>query len=114
MVTRPDIMFATSLLCQFMHIIQAKLTLEAKRFLRYIQGTFDYGVSYEKIWKQSYIVFCDCDWASCVDDMWITYGYAFSLGSSVFSWASKKQQTVAQSFAGAKYVSASLATSHAI
>ena len=32
----------------------------------------------------------------------------------MFSWGSKKQQTVAQSSAEAEYVSASLATSHAI
>ena len=50
----------------------------------------------------------------CVDDMKSTSGYVFSLGSGVMSWGSKKQQTVAQSSAEAEYVSASLATSHAI
>jgi outer membrane protein assembly factor BamB len=43
-----------------------------------------------------------------------TSGYAFSLGSGVFSWSSKKQQSVAQSSAEAKYVSAALVTSQAI
>lgn len=43
------------------------------------------------------IGFCNSDSAKCVDDMKRTSDYAFSLGSSVFSWASKKQQTVAQS-----------------
>ena len=43
-----------------------------------------------------------------------TSGYIFSFGSGVFSWSSKKQQTVAQSSSEAEYVSASLATSQAI
>jgi hypothetical protein len=43
-----------------------------------------------------------------------TSGYAFSLGSGVFSWSSKKQQSVAQSSAEVEYVSAALVTSQAI
>ena len=43
-----------------------------------------------------------------------TSGYAFSLGSGMFSWASKKQATVAQSTAEAEYVAAAEATSQAI
>jgi len=43
-----------------------------------------------------------------------TSGYAFSLGSRIFSWASKKQATVAQLTAKAKYVAAAEATSQAI
>jgi hypothetical protein len=58
--------------------------------------------------------FCYSDWGGCVDDMKSTSGYAFSLGSSVFCWSSKKQQSVAQSSAEAEYVSAALATSQAI
>lgn len=56
--------------------------------------------------------FCDSDWGGFTDDMKSTY--AFSLGSGVFSWALKKQQSVAQSSAKAEYVSAGLATSQAI
>jgi len=43
-----------------------------------------------------------------------TLGYAFSLGSGIFSWASKKQAIVAQSTAEAEYVAAAEATSQAI
>lgn len=112
--TRPDIMFATSLLSRFMHNPSQTHFGAAKRVLRYIQGTLDYGISYEKNVDAKLIGFCDSDWAGSVDDMKSTSGYTFSLGSGVFSWASKKQQTVAQSSAEAEYVSASLATSQAI
>jgi lipid-binding SYLF domain-containing protein len=36
--------------------------------------------------------------------------YAFSIGSGVFAWCSKKQQWVAQSFVEVEYVAAGLAT----
>ncbi|XP_040863155.1 secreted RxLR effector protein 161-like [Glycine max] len=54
------------------------------------------------------------DWAGSADDMKSTSGYAFSLGSGMFSWASKKQATVTQSTAEAEYVVATEATSQAI
>jgi hypothetical protein len=50
----------------------------------------------------------------CVDDMRKSSRYAFSLSSSTYSWASKKQQMKAQSTAKAKYISISLATSQAM
>ncbi|GKD97583.1 uncharacterized mitochondrial protein-like protein [Tanacetum coccineum] len=68
--TRPDIMFAASLLSRFMHNPSQIHMGVGKRILRYLQG--------------------------------------------VFSWCSKKQQTVAQSSAEAEYVATALATSQAI
>lgn len=43
-----------------------------------------------------------------------TSDYAFTIGSGIFSWASKKQNTVAQSSAEAEYVAAATTTSQAI
>ena len=112
--TRPDIMYATSLLSRFMHKPSQTHFGAAKRVLRYIQGTLDFGIMYERNVETKLFGFCDSDWGGCVDDMRSTSGYVFSLGSGVISCASKKQQTVAQSTAEAEYVSESLATSQAI
>ncbi|KAK2966883.1 hypothetical protein RJ640_028893 [Escallonia rubra] len=112
--TRPDIMYATSLLSRFMLKPSRIHYGAAKRVLRYIQGTLDFGIMYKKNEKLQLSGFCDIDWAGSVDDMRSTSGYAFSLGSGMFSWASKKQQTVAQSSAEAEYVAAAVATSQAI
>ena len=49
-----------------------------------------------------------------MDDLKSTSGYTFTLGTGVFSWASKKQKSVALSTAEAEYVSASIATSQAV
>ncbi|GMP24368.1 hypothetical protein CsSME_00001656 [Camellia sinensis var. sinensis] len=77
--TRSDIMYATSLLSQFMHSpIQ-----------------IHFGVAKRKFVHAKLLGICDSDWARCVDDMRSTYGYAFSLGLGVTTWSSKKQQTVA-------------------
>ena len=113
-VTRPGIMFASSLLSRFMHNPSQLHLGAAKRVLRYIKGTLDYGIKFCKSTTLNRHGYCDSDWGGCLDDMKSTSGYCFSLGSGVFSWASKKQQSVAQSSAEAEYVSASLATSQTI
>jgi len=86
----------------------------AKRVLSYIQGTTSYGIRYCRKSNVKLIGFCDSDWGGCVDNMRNTSGYVFSLGSGVFSWSLKKQQSVAQSSGEAEYVSAGIATSQAI
>ncbi|CAL8992989.1 unnamed protein product, partial [Prunus brigantina] len=91
--TRPDIMFAASLLARFMHGPTRKHIGTAKRVLRYIQGTLDYGIVYERGEEAVLIGYCDSDWSGSEEDMKSTSGYAFHLGSGVFSWASVKQSS---------------------
>ncbi|KAK4380823.1 Retrovirus-related Pol polyprotein from transposon RE2 [Sesamum angolense] len=86
--TRLDIMFATCLLSRFMQSPSQVHYGAAKRILRYLRGS--------------------------VDDMKSTSGYTFSLGSGIFSWASKKQATVAQSSAEAEYIAAAATSNQTI
>ncbi|XP_034208104.1 secreted RxLR effector protein 161-like [Prunus dulcis] len=111
--TRPDVMFAASLLARFMHNPTKKHLGSTKRVLRYIQGTLDFGIEFIKGKTTTLIGYCDSDWAGSEDDRRSTSGYAFTLGSGMFSWASIKQNTVALSTAEAEYVSAAEATSQA-
>ncbi|RVW83943.1 Retrovirus-related Pol polyprotein from transposon RE1 [Vitis vinifera] len=104
--TRPDIMFAASLLSRFMHYPSHLHLGAAKRVLRYLQGTVELGIKYFRNIEVKLIGHCDSDWGGCIDDMKNTSGYAFSLGSGVISWVSKKQGSVAQSSAKAEYISA--------
>ncbi|KAI5355055.1 hypothetical protein L3X38_007950 [Prunus dulcis] len=112
--TRPDVMYAASLLARYMHGPSNKHYRAAKRVLRYVKGTLDYGLHYMKGKKAVLVGFCDSDWGGSVDDSKSTPGYAFSFGSGVFSWASVKQNCVALSTAEAEYISAAEATTQAI
>jgi len=93
--TRPNIMFATSLLSRFMQKPSQIHLGVGKRILRYLQGTKEYGIWYKSIGNPTLIGYTDSDWAGSVDDMKSTSGYAFSLGLGIFSCASKKQATIA-------------------
>ena len=107
-------MYAASLLSRFMHKPTQIQFGIAKRVLRYIQGSINFGIMFERNVMPKLFGFCDSDWGGSVDDSKSTSGYAFTLGTGIFSWQSKKQKTVALSTAEAEYVSASLATSQAI
>jgi hypothetical protein len=41
--------------------------------------------------------FYNSDWGGFIDDMKSTSGFWFNLGSTIFSWSSKKQDIVEQS-----------------
>jgi hypothetical protein len=112
--TRPDIMYATSLLSRFMQKPSQIHLGAGKRILRYLQGTKEYGMWYKSMNNSKLLGYTDSDWAGSLDDMKSTSGYAFSLGSGFFSWACKKQATVAQSTAEAEYMAAAEATSQSI
>ncbi|KAA3474308.1 Integrase, catalytic core [Gossypium australe] len=101
--TRPDIMFAVSI-SRFMHCCNEQHFQAAKRVLRYIKGTLGYGVLFNKAESLKLIGYIDSDWAGSSDDMKTTSGYAFTLGSGMFCWSSRKQNLVAQSTAEAEYV----------
>ncbi|KAG6524805.1 hypothetical protein ZIOFF_014749 [Zingiber officinale] len=112
--TRLDLMYAASLLSRFMQSPSHFHLGAAKRVLRYVQGTTDLGLSFQKNHALNLVGYCDSDLGGSLDDMKSTSGYCFSFGSATFSWLSKKQQSVAQSSAEAEYISASVATSQAI
>ncbi|KAG8486018.1 hypothetical protein CXB51_019401 [Gossypium anomalum] len=112
--TRPDLMHAVSLLARFMHCCNVLHFRAAKRMLRYIKGTLRLGMLFKKEKELKLIGYSDSDWAGCIDDMKSTSGYFFTLGSSVFCWCSKKQQTIAQSTAEAEYIAAATAVNQAI
>lgn len=59
--TRPDIMYDACLLARFMHFPTNKHYGTAKRVLRYIQGTLDFGLEYKKGKGPVFVGFCDGD-----------------------------------------------------
>lgn len=112
--TRPDIVFAVSLISRFMHSPTRHHLGVAKRILRYVRGTMNYGIWYYPVTNFSLIGFTDSDWAGSLQDRKSTTGYIFNIGCGAICWSSKKQETVALSSAEAEYVAAASTTCQAV
>ncbi|KAL0559650.1 hypothetical protein IC582_000013 [Cucumis melo] len=112
--TRPDILNAVSILSRFMHCASELHLKAAKRVIRYVKGTSDFGVKFTRGKEFKLIGFSDSDWGGSIDDMRSTLGYCFTLSSGVFSWSSKKQEIVAQSTAEAEFIAATATANQAL
>lgn len=112
--TRPDLAYAVSMLSQFMSKPLESHWNAAKNVLRYLQGTVDYGIIYTDSSDVRLTGFVDSDWAGNVDDHISITCYAFSLGSGVITWSSKKQNIVSLSSTEAEYQAMCAATCEAV
>eukprot|EP00253_Pinus_taeda_P026963 PITA_26963 len=82
----------------------------AKRVLRYLKGTQDFGIKYTQVDDFSLIGYSDSDFDRDKESRVSTSGYAMSLGSAVVSWRSRKQSVPADSTIEAEDVAATEAT----
>ena len=74
----------------------------AKRVLRYIAGTLDYGLMYAHVSNFK------------LHDRISTSGYVFTIGSSAVTWSSMKQEVIVLATTEAKYVVATSLSCQAI
>ena len=86
----------------------------AKKVLRYLKGTVNFGIMYTDDCDVELASYSDSDWAGNVDDRKSTTRYAFSIGSGVVSWSSKKQPPVSLSSTEAEYKALCSATCEAV
>jgi hypothetical protein len=112
--TRPDIMYAVSLISRYMENPKEIHLLAAKRIFRYLQGTADFGLLYKKGEHSDLMGFTDSDYAGDQDDRKSTSGYVFMLGTGAVSWSSKKQPIVTLSTTEAEFVAAASCACQAI
>jgi len=112
--TRPDILNAVSILSRFMHCASELHFKAAKRVIRYVKGTCNFGIRYTRSREFKLVGYSNSDWGGSINDLKSTSGYCFSLGSGVFSWNSKKRETVAQSTTEAEFVAATAAVNQAL
>jgi len=61
-----------------------------KHVLRYLKGTYQYGLWYRRTEGVKLQGFIDVDWAGSPSDWKSTSGGIFNLGSTAVSWYSKK------------------------
>jgi hypothetical protein len=85
-----------------------------KHVLRYLKGTSEYGLWYRQMDEVKLHGFMDADWAGSPTDRKSTSGGIFSIRSTIVSWYSRKQRSIALSSAKAEYMAASQAACEAI
>eukprot|EP00253_Pinus_taeda_P011431 PITA_11431 len=82
----------------------------AKRVLKYLKGTQDFGIKYTQVGDFSLIRYSDSDFDGDKETGVSTSSYAMSLGLGAISWRSRKQSVPTDSITEAEYVVATEAT----
>lgn len=81
--TRPDLIFAVSLISRYMAKPSELHLMVAKRILRYLKGTIELGIFYKKGGCEGLVGYVDSDYAGDIEDRKSTSGYVFMLGFRV-------------------------------
>jgi hypothetical protein len=113
MNTRPDICFTVNTLSKFLVEPICVHLVAAKHVMRYLKGTIDCGLSYDGDHDFTLSGYNDADWAGIFSDKKRTSG-CFSLGSTMISWQSRKQSSIALITVEAEYIAACSASCEVI
>jgi hypothetical protein len=104
MEMRSDIQFSVCLCAHFQASLRTSHWQAVKRIFRYLLHTPDFDLWYSMSSSLALHGFSDADFAGCRLDRKSTYGTCQFLGSSLVSWSSRKQSSVAQSTTEAEYI----------
>nr|GEV03842.1 hypothetical protein [Tanacetum cinerariifolium] len=96
--TRPDLSYFVRIVSRFMEKLTTLHFQVVKRILRYIRGTADFGINYEKgLEFKDLVGFIDSNHGGDPVGGKSTRGMIFYLGRNAITWQSQKQKTVALS-----------------
>lgn len=104
--TRPGIHFAICLCAHFQASLRTSHCQTVKRIMRYLCYTLDFGLWYSASSILTLRGYSDADFAACRLDRKSISGTCQFLGSSLVSWSSRMQSSVAQSTTEAEYIAA--------
>jgi hypothetical protein len=113
--TRPDIAYATSLLCRYLSAPTKQHWEAAMCVLRYLNGTSGKGLLFNgKLGGLQQRGFTDASYGDDIDTRRSTSGAVFTLAGAAAIWSSRLQKCVTVSTCEAEYVAASTAARDAI
>ena len=112
--TRPDLMFVVSLISRFMANPTELHFATAKRIMRYLKGTLEFGIWYQREGKSELLGYINNNYAGDVDDSRSTSDYVFLMSEGAVAWSSRKQPIVTLSTTESEYVAAATCAYQAI
>ena len=113
--TRPDLAAAVGILSKYMTKPSQEHWKGAKRILRYIKATLNFGTIFQaKDQKCLSTGYSNADLASNVKTRRSTSGYIFQINGWTFSWCGMEQLCVSRSSTEKEYIALSFATQEAI
>jgi hypothetical protein len=113
-VTRPDIVHATKQASRYMTDPKKQDMVNAKRILRYLNGTKSFSIIYIHSNSSELVGYTDANWAGNLETRKSTTGYIFIIAGATISWSSKRQPTIALSTMEAKYMATCAATQEVV
>ena len=109
--SRPDISYSVGVLSRFMENPGKKHWEAAKRILRYLRGSKDFGLTFNgqldnnsENGVYNIQAYSDADWGRDLYGRKSIFGYIVHLNGCPISWVSKKQTFVSQSTCESEYV----------
>jgi len=105
--TRPDISHAVSSLCRYLDNPGRQHWTSAKRVLKYLKGSSNFGLFFQAQQPPHLIAYSDSDWAGDRDSRKSTTGYTLMMSGSAIAWRSSLQKIVACSSTEAEYIALS-------
>jgi hypothetical protein len=115
--TRPDLAYAVSKLCRFMHNPGREHIIALKRLLRYLKATANYGLKYDfssgTTSKSGVYGYYDASHADCPDTRRSTLAYLFLFSGCPISWNTKLHTFITTSTNHSEYCAAAKAAREA-
>lgn len=102
--TRPDISYACSQLSQYSTCFDMDHWRAAKRVLRYLAGTLNYGLYFCKGGNLNICAYTDADWANNLYDRKSYTGFVIKMGGNVVNWEARKQRCISLSSTESEYL----------
>lgn len=112
--SRPDLAYPVGMVSRFMSNPSKEHWKAVKWVMRYMKGTQDMCLKFEKQDKFEIRGYCDSDYATDLDKRRSIIGFVFTAGGNTISWKSGLQRVVALSTTEAEYMALTEAVKEAI